>query len=87
MVDDSVWTAACQGCDQYTTWGGKTGIKLDTPLAKLLFAARFGDLNMLISSQVTGSSLYRHKLNVLCSCSHFHLAALVNVAATGFNHS
>jgi len=49
-------SAACQGCDQYTTWGGKTGIKLDTPLTKLLFAARFGDLNMLISSQVTGSS-------------------------------
>ncbi len=49
-------SAACQGCDQYTTWGGKTGIKLDTPLSKLLFAARFGDLNMLISSQVTGSS-------------------------------
>ncbi len=49
-------SAACQGCDQYTTWGGMTGIKLDTPLSKLLFAARFGDLNMLISSQVTGSS-------------------------------
>ncbi len=49
-------SAACQGCDQYTTWGGKTGVKLDTPLSKLLFAARFGDLNMLISSQVTGSS-------------------------------
>jgi len=49
-------SAACQGCDQYTTWSGKTGIKLDTPLSKLLFAARFGDLNMLISSQVTGSS-------------------------------
>ena len=49
-------SAACQGCDQYTTWAGQNGIKLDTPLAKLLFAARFGDLNMLISSQVTGSS-------------------------------
>jgi hypothetical protein len=49
-------SAACQGCDQYTTWTAKTGIKIDTPLSKLLFAARFGDLNMLISSQVTGSS-------------------------------
>ncbi len=49
-------SAACQGCDQFTTWSGKSGVKLDTPLAKLLFAARFGDLNMLISSQVTGSS-------------------------------
>jgi len=49
-------SADCTGCDKYTTWSGKTGIKLDTPLSKLLFAARFGDLNMLISSQVTGSS-------------------------------
>jgi uncharacterized membrane protein (UPF0182 family) len=44
------------GGDQYTTWTGDTGIKLDTPLSRLLFAARFGDLNMLISSQITGSS-------------------------------
>ena len=44
------------GGDQYTTWTGDTGIKLDTPLTRLLFAARFGDLNMLISSQITGSS-------------------------------
>jgi len=44
------------GGDQYTTWTGDTGIKLDTPLTRLLFAARFGDLNMLISTQITGSS-------------------------------
>ena len=44
------------GGDQYTTWTANTGIKLDTPLARILFAARFGDLNMLISSQITGSS-------------------------------
>jgi uncharacterized protein len=39
-----------------TNWTGNTGIKLDTPLVKLLFAARMGDLNLLISPQVTGSS-------------------------------
>ncbi|MGA2512350.1 MAG: UPF0182 family protein [Candidatus Limnocylindrales bacterium] len=49
-------SATGTGGDQYTTWTGTTGIKLDTPLARLLFAAKFGDLNMLISSQITGSS-------------------------------
>jgi uncharacterized membrane protein (UPF0182 family) len=39
-----------------TTWTGKTGIKLDTTLARLLFALRFGDLNLLISDQVTSDS-------------------------------
>jgi hypothetical protein len=44
------------GGDQLTNWTGTSGIKLDTPLSRLLFAARFGDLNLLISDQVTGSS-------------------------------
>jgi len=44
------------GGDAYTSWTGTSGIKLDTPLARLLFAARFGDLNLLISNQITGSS-------------------------------
>jgi uncharacterized membrane protein (UPF0182 family) len=39
-----------------TRWTGKTGIKLDTTLARLLFALRFGDLNLLISDQVTSDS-------------------------------
>ena len=39
-----------------TRWTGKTGIKLDTTLARLLFALRFGDLNLLISDQVTADS-------------------------------
>src|SRR5678816_2392969 len=39
-----------------TRWSGKTGIKLDTTLARLLFALRFGDLNLLISDQVTSDS-------------------------------
>lgn len=49
-------SATGTGGDAYTNWQGSTGIKLDTPLTRLLFAARFGDLNLLISDQVTGSS-------------------------------
>ena len=49
-------SSAGVGGDAYTSWTGTTGIKLDTPLSKLLFAARFGDLNLLISDQITGSS-------------------------------
>ena len=39
-----------------TRWQGTTGIKLDSILTRLLFAARFRDLNLLISDQVTSSS-------------------------------
>ncbi|MCU0478576.1 MAG: UPF0182 family protein [Chloroflexi bacterium] len=39
-----------------TRWTGTTGIKLDSILSRLLFAARFRDLNLLISDQVTSSS-------------------------------
>ena len=36
-----------------TRWTGTTGVKLDTTLMRLLFAARFRDLDLLISDQVT----------------------------------
>jgi hypothetical protein len=39
-----------------TNWTGTTGIKLDNPMMRLLFAARFRDLDLLISDQVTASS-------------------------------
>jgi uncharacterized protein len=39
-----------------TRWSGTTGIKLDSILSRLLFAARFRDLNLLISDQVTSQS-------------------------------
>ena len=50
--------------DAYNSWSGTTGIKLDTPLTRLLFAARFGDLNLLISNQVNGNSqlLFRRSI-------------------------
>ncbi len=42
--------------DQSYSWTGTNGISLDTPLMRLLYAAKFGDLNLLISNQITGSS-------------------------------
>ena len=47
QTDDEVTT---------TSWSGDTGIPLDNTMMRLLFAARFGDLNLLISDQVTASS-------------------------------
>ena len=42
--------------DQTTAWTGTTGISLSSTFDRLLFAARFGDLDMLISDQVTANS-------------------------------
>jgi uncharacterized membrane protein (UPF0182 family) len=39
-----------------TSWGGTTGIRLDTTLSRLLFALRFRDVNLLISDQITNQS-------------------------------
>ena len=46
-------------------WTGTSGIRLDTTLSRLLFGLRFGDLNLLISDQVTSDSklLFRRSLN------------------------
>jgi uncharacterized membrane protein (UPF0182 family) len=39
-----------------TRWTGTTGISIGSPLMRLLFAARVGDLDLLISDQVTATS-------------------------------
>ncbi len=39
-----------------TTWGGSTGVGIGNPLTRALFALRFGDLNLLISNQLTEDS-------------------------------
>ncbi len=39
-----------------TRWTGTTGIPVDTTLKRLLFAARFKDLDLLISDQLTADS-------------------------------
>jgi len=48
--------ANAEGRANAPAWTGTSGIRLDTTLTKLLFAARFTDLNLLISDQVTGDS-------------------------------
>ena len=39
-----------------TTWKGTTGVGVGNLFSRLLFAMRFGDLNLLISNQLTGDS-------------------------------
>jgi uncharacterized membrane protein (UPF0182 family) len=47
------------------SWKGKTGVGLSNPLVRALFALRFGDLNLLISDQLTDASqiLFRRSLS------------------------
>jgi uncharacterized membrane protein (UPF0182 family) len=39
-----------------TVWDGTTGVAIDNLISRALFAMRFGDLNMLISNQLTSKS-------------------------------
>ena len=39
-----------------TVWDGTTGVDIGNPISRLLFALRFGDFNLLISSQLTDDS-------------------------------
>jgi uncharacterized membrane protein (UPF0182 family) len=41
---------------EYTTYEGDDGVELDNPIKRAAFALRFGAPNLLISSQITGSS-------------------------------
>jgi uncharacterized protein len=47
-----------------TTWKGSTGVGVGNLFSRLLFAIRFGDLNLLISNQLTSDStiLFRRKI-------------------------
>ena len=47
-----------------TVWEGTTGVSIGNPIARALFALRFGDLNLLISNQLTADSqiLFRRSL-------------------------
>jgi uncharacterized membrane protein (UPF0182 family) len=47
-----------------TTWQGTTGVGIGNPIARFLFATRFGDLNLMISNQLTDDSqiLFRRNL-------------------------
>jgi len=47
-----------------TTWSGATGVSVGNPLSRFLFALRFGDLNLMISNQLTDASqiLFRRQI-------------------------
>ena len=47
-----------------TTWEGTTGVGIGNPLARALFALRFGDFNLLISGQLTDESQILFKRTV-----------------------
>ncbi len=48
---------APSGADDTTNrWTGTTGVRLDSMLSRLMFAARFQDLDLLISDQITSQS-------------------------------
>ena len=42
--------------DQYTHWTGTTGVPLSSGLRSVAFAIRFGDVNMLLSPQLTSDT-------------------------------
>jgi uncharacterized protein len=42
--------------DAFTVWEGTTGVSIGNPINRLLFALRFGDLNLLISGQLSEDS-------------------------------
>ena len=42
--------------EKYTAWKGTTGVPLSSGLRSLAFAIRFGDINLLISPQLTSQS-------------------------------
>ncbi len=54
--DEFDYPRGSEDIGEKTRWSADTGIKLDTTLARLLFALRFRDLDMLISAQVTSDS-------------------------------
>ncbi len=62
---------------QYAAYEGPDGVSLDNPLKQAAFALRFGDLNPLISDQLTGSSkiLYirdiKERVSALAPFLHF----------------
>jgi len=48
----------------YTTYSGKGGVELNSPLRRLFYAFRFGSLKMLLSGDITGESRILYNRNV-----------------------
>lgn len=55
--------------NKYTTYKGSGGIKLDSFFKRLLFSIAFGDINILISSNITNESkiIYRRNINKIAN--------------------
>jgi uncharacterized protein len=52
------------GADQYTHWTGSNGVALSSALRRLALAVRFGDLNIILSSELTPDTqaLFRRRV-------------------------
>ncbi len=49
----------------FTTYSGKGGVPINTPLKKILFATRFGDINLILSKYITDESRIMFHRNVI----------------------
>ena len=54
--DEFDFPAATGAADTTTRWTGKSGVPLDNLFSRIMFAARFKDLDLLISDQITAES-------------------------------
>ena len=61
--DYPVDTDGAEG-DAETVWSGTTGIGIGNPITRALFALRFSDFNLLISSQLTDDSEVLFRRNI-----------------------
>jgi uncharacterized membrane protein (UPF0182 family) len=61
--DYPVDTDGAEG-DAETVWSGTTGIGIGNPITRALFALRFSDFNLLISSQLTDESEVLFRRNI-----------------------
>ncbi len=49
----------------YSTYGGKAGVEINSPIKRLLYALRFGSLKMFLSNDVTAESRVLYYRNVV----------------------
>lgn len=58
------------GTDHYTTYKANTGVQLNSMVRRLVYAWDFGDLNILISNQITSQSLLLYRRDIQSRISH-----------------
>ena len=49
----------------FTTYAGTGGVKINSPLKKILFATRFGDINLILSKYITEESKIMFHRNIM----------------------